>query len=132
MTTRYNGSTAAWDVVNEALCDCTYDGASWDTCEGFFEARPVNAAAKCGYESRYGVYLKRNVYWPDIPNYIEIALNTTRMYDPNTLLGYVKRASSDCSSHQQLRRVTPDELSLLPCFLSPLPFSLPFVCLQLQ
>lgn len=84
-TSYYNGSVDAWDVVNEALCDCT--PMTYATCADYMD-RASTASTKCGYSERYGVYLKRNVYWPDLPDYIELAFNEARKWDPNARLGY--------------------------------------------
>ena len=49
------------------------------------------------------MYLKRNVYWPDIPEYIELAINTTRLYDPNVLLGYNEYKCESATGWQQVK-----------------------------
>lgn len=56
----YNGTMAAWDVVNEAICDCT--PMTFATCADYMAGSSV-ASSKCGYSELYGVYLKKNVYW---------------------------------------------------------------------
>ena len=46
------------------------------------------ANEKCGWSERYGVYLKRNVYWPDLPDYIDYAINLAKKSVPHQLMGY--------------------------------------------
>ena len=48
VTTKYNGSAAAWDVVNEALCDCSWEGSKWESCEEYM-AGASNAETKVGH-----------------------------------------------------------------------------------
>ena len=61
---QYNSTMAAWDVANEALCDC--QPMNYETCADYM-AGAATASEVCGWSDRYGVYLKRNVYWPDVP-----------------------------------------------------------------
>jgi endo-1,4-beta-xylanase len=85
----YNTRLAAWDVVNEAVCDCWL---SFEDCEAFAAANPD----KCGVSELYSdmseggikVYLKKNIYWPDMPDYIGVAFEETKKYDTTALLGY--------------------------------------------
>ena len=65
VTLYYNGSAAAWDVVNEAICDC--NPATYETCADYFEGASA-ASSKCGWSERYGVYLKK----PLMPMHIEL------------------------------------------------------------
>ena len=46
------------------------------------------ADEKCGWSERYQVYLKKNVYWPDIPDYIDYSLNLAKQSVPHQLMGY--------------------------------------------
>ena len=36
---------------------------------------------------RYNTYLKRNVFWPDVEDYIGLSLATARAADPDAVLG---------------------------------------------
>ena len=82
---RYNNTMAAWDVVNEALCDC--NPLQYETCADYFAGASA-ANTKCGWSERYGVYLKRNVFWPDLPDYIDFAFNAAKNHTPHQLMGY--------------------------------------------
>lgn len=82
----YAGRLAAWDVVNEAVCDCWLSFAS---CDEFVAANPD----RCGLSELYSsdeinVYLKKNIYWPDMPDYISVAFEETKKYDTTAKLGY--------------------------------------------
>jgi GH35 family endo-1,4-beta-xylanase len=82
----YRGRVAAWDVVNEAVCDCWL---SYANCELFVAKRPD----LCGLSELYSsnaikVYLKRNIYWPDLPDYIGRTFVEAKKYDAEALLGY--------------------------------------------
>ena len=69
--TRYAGRVTYYDAVNEAVCDCiSYDGSSYSTCEQFVAS--IAGAEKCGYSEYYDAYLKRNVFWPDVEDYISL------------------------------------------------------------
>jgi hypothetical protein len=46
------------------------------------------ADENCGWSERYQVYLKKNVYWPDIPDYIDYSLNLAKQSVPHQLMGY--------------------------------------------
>ncbi|GMH78349.1 hypothetical protein TL16_g07765, partial [Triparma laevis f. inornata] len=82
----YAGRLAAWDVVNEAVCDCWL---SFDSCEEFVAANPDNCGKSDRYSgAEYDVYLKKNIYWPDMPDYISQAFIETKKYDTVALLGY--------------------------------------------
>ena len=84
--TRYNGQIKYFDVVNEAVCDCvSYPGSRFTTCEEYIVTE--DGAEKCGYSERYQTYLKRNVFWPDVEDYISLSFNTAHEIDPNALLG---------------------------------------------
>ena len=85
--TRYNGSITVYDVVNEAVCDCiSWDGSKFSTCEEYVATD--DGATKCGYSDLYNAYLKRNVFWPDVPDYIGLSFQTAATIDPNAILGY--------------------------------------------
>merc|ERR1712117_334187 len=84
--TKYKGQVNYVDVVNEAICDCvSYAGSKFTTCEEFIATE--DGAEKCGYSERYQAYLKRNVFWPDVEDYISLSINTAHDIDPNALLG---------------------------------------------
>ena len=84
--TKYNGQIKYFDVVNEAICDCvSYPGSRFTTCEEFIVTE--DGANKCGYSERYQTYLKRNVFWPDVEDYISLSFNTAHEIDPSALLG---------------------------------------------
>ena len=42
--------------------------SSFSTCEEYVASE--EGAEKCGYSERYRTYLKRNVFWPDVDDYI--------------------------------------------------------------
>eukprot|EP00121_Abeoforma_whisleri_P002054 Awhi_evm1s1838 len=84
----YGSRIAAWDVVNEAVCDCGTD------CKAYVQKNPGKCALSYSHSDNshdggIKVYLKKNIYYPDIPNYIEIAFSEARKYaDESVLLGY--------------------------------------------
>ena len=88
--TRYKGQTKYYDVVNEALCDCVHRSADANskpsTCEDYF-ATDETAKEKCGWSERYQAYLKKNVFWPDVEDYISLSFETAHATDPDALLG---------------------------------------------
>ena len=97
----YAGRLAAWDVVNEAICDCWLSFAS---CAEFVAANPD----KCGKSDRYSgdeydVYLKKNIYWPDMPNYISVAFEETKKYDTIASLGYNEYKFEASTGWQKVR-----------------------------
>ena len=49
-TQRYNSTMAAWDVANEAICDC--QPMNYETCEDYMEGSST-AHDKCGWSDRY-------------------------------------------------------------------------------
>ena len=58
-----------YDVVNEAVCGCiTWPGSEFSSCEEYVASE--EGAEKCGYSERYRTFLKRNVFWPDVDDYI--------------------------------------------------------------
>mmetsp|Transcript_15347 Transcript_15347/g.31617 ORF Transcript_15347/g.31617 Transcript_15347/m.31617 type:complete len:828 (-) Transcript_15347:29-2512(-) len=81
----YAGRLAAWDVVNEAVCDCWF---SYSSCEDFVADHPDRCGKSDRYSGEYDVYLKKNIYWPDMPDYISRAFEQTKKYDPKASLGY--------------------------------------------
>ena len=81
----YAGRMAAWDVVNEAVCDCWF---SYSSCEEFVADHPDRCGKSDRYSGEYDVYLKKNIYWPDMPDYISRAFEQTKIYDPTASLGY--------------------------------------------
>lgn len=86
MMTRYKGRVAAYDVVNEAVCDCvSFADSRFKSCEEFVAT--TDGAAQCGYSSLYNTYLKKNVFWPDIKDYIGLSFRIARGVDPDARLG---------------------------------------------
>lgn len=81
----YAGRMAAWDVVNEAVCDCWF---SYSGCEAFVADHPDRCGKSERYSGEFDVYLKKNIYWPDMPDYISRAFEQTKLYDPTASLGY--------------------------------------------
>ena len=74
--TRYVSRVAVYDAVNEAVCDCiSWDGSSYSTCEEYVAS--TAGAEKCGYSEYYDAYLKRNVFWPDVEDYISLVFQVT-------------------------------------------------------
>ena len=60
---------------------------NYETCEDYM-AGSSTADEKCGWSERYQVYLKKNVYWPDIPDYIDYSFNLAKQSVPHQLMGY--------------------------------------------
>jgi len=84
---RYAGRITYYDVVNEAVCDCiSWTGSKYTTCEEYIATEA--GAEKCGYSTKYNAYLKRNVFWPDIEDYIGLSFTTAREVDSTAKLGY--------------------------------------------
>ena len=76
-----------YDVVNEAICDCVgWPGSPYANCEEYMTSEE-GAVEKCGFSERYNTYLKRNVFWPDVEDYIGLSLSTAREADPDAILG---------------------------------------------
>jgi len=85
--TRYRGRVHVYDVVNEAVCDCvSWDNSKFATCEEYVATE--SGARKCGYSKRYGTYLKINVFWPIVDDYIGLSFRTAHLVDKDAVLGY--------------------------------------------
>ena len=83
--TRYKGQTKYVDVVNEAVCNCIWRDSQLTTCEEYIATE--TGAEKCGWSERYQTYLSKNVYWPDVEDYISLSFNIAHEIDPDALLG---------------------------------------------
>lgn len=83
--TRYKGQTKYYDVVNEAVCNCIWRDSKLTTCEEYIATE--TGAEKCGYSERYQTYLSKNVFWPDVEDYISLSFNIAHEIDPDALLG---------------------------------------------
>ena len=83
--TRYKGQTKYYDVVNEAVCNCIWRDSKFTTCEEYMATE--NGFEKCGYSERYQTYLSKNVFWPDVEDYISLSFNIAHEIDPDALLG---------------------------------------------
>ena len=83
--TRYKGQTKYVDVVNEAVCNCIWRDSKYTTCEEFMATE--NGVEKCGWSERYQTYLNKNVFWPDVEDYISLSFKTAHEIDPDALLG---------------------------------------------
>merc|ERR1711988_529312 len=74
---RYGSRIVYYDVVNEAVCDCiSWTGSKYATCADYVATD--SGAEKCGYSTKYNAYLKRNVFWPDVEDYIGLSFTTAR------------------------------------------------------
>ena len=83
--TRYKGQTKYYDVVNEAVCNCIWRDSKLTTCEEYMATE--NGVEKCGWSERYQTYLSKNVFWPDVEDYISLSFNIAHEIDPDALLG---------------------------------------------
>jgi len=80
----FKGRGQSWNVVSDAVCDCGIH-----LCSKYVKQNPH----KCAVSTLYSgpdqiVYLKKNGFFPDIPNYIQLAFDAARNVDPNAKLGY--------------------------------------------